>query len=114
TECATAADSKPAIVAASADDIVLTERLTGVPVAVIRNSYIERIGLEAGPIARWMLRGHKTKHWMRTIYALMSLRKLKHSLHTARGRDDYWQAGRSVAGIDEVLPVAEVMRRMTA
>jgi nitronate monooxygenase len=114
TECAAHPDYKQAIVAAAADDIVLTERLTGVPVAVIRNAYIERIGLEAGPIARWMLRGHKTKHWMRTIYALMSLRKLKQSLHTARGRDDYWQAGRSVAGIDEVLPVAEVMRRMTA
>jgi nitronate monooxygenase len=113
-ECSAHPDYKQAIVDSSADDIVLTERLTGVPVAVIRNTYIERIGLRAGPIARWMLRGHKTKHWMRTIYALMSLRKLKQSLHTARGRDDYWQAGRSVAGIDEVLPVAEVMRRMTA
>ena len=113
TECSAHADYKQAIVAASADDIVLTERLTGVPVAVIRNEYVSRIGTKAGPIARWMLRGRKTKHWMRTIYALSSLRKLKHSLHTARGRDDYWQAGRSVAGIDEVLPVAEVIRRMT-
>jgi nitronate monooxygenase len=113
-ECSAHADYKQAIIDAGADDIVLTERLTGVPVAVIRNEYVQRIGTKAGPIARWMLRGRKTKHWMRTIYALTSLRKLKHSLHTARGRDDYWQAGRSVAGIDEVLPVAEVIRRMTA
>jgi len=113
-ECTASADYKQAIVEASPEDIVLTERLTGVPVAVIRNEYVERIGTKAGPIARWMLRGRKTKHWMRTIYALTSLRKLKHSLHTARGRDDYWQAGRSVAGITEVLPVAEVIRRMTA
>src|ERR1041385_4019948 len=114
TECSAHQDYKQAIVDASADDIVLTERLTCVPVAVIRNEYVARIGTKAGPIARWMLRGRKTKHWMRTIYALTSLRKLKHSLHTARGRDDYWQAGRSVAGIDGVLPVAEVIRRMTA
>jgi nitronate monooxygenase len=112
-ECSAHPDYKQAIVDASADDIVLTERLTGVPVAVIRNEYVARIGTKAGPIARWMLRGRRTKHWMRTIYALTSLRKLKHSLHTARGRDDYWQAGRSVAGIGEVLPVAEVIRRMT-
>ncbi len=111
-ECSAHADYKTAIVDADASDIVLTERLTGVPVAVIRNEYIDRIGTKAGPIAQWMLRGRKTKHWMRTIYALSSLRKLKHSLHTARGRDDYWQAGRSVAGINEVLPVAEVVRRM--
>jgi nitronate monooxygenase len=60
-----------------------------------------------------MLRGRKTKHWMRTIYALTSLRKLKHSLKSAAGRDDYWQAGRSVEGISEILPVAAVIRRMT-
>jgi nitronate monooxygenase len=114
TECTAHGDYKNAIVNASASDIVLTERLTGVPVAVIRNEHVERTGTKAGPIARWMLRGRKTKHWMRTIYALTSLRKLKHSLHTAKGRDDYWQAGRSVAGIHEVLPVAEVVRRMTA
>jgi nitronate monooxygenase len=112
-ECSAHPDYKSAIVNATADDIVLTERLTGVPVAVIRNEYVERTGTKAGPLARWMLRGRKTKHWMRTIYALMSLRKLKHSLHAARGRDDYWQAGRSVAGIDSVLPVAEIVKRMT-
>jgi nitronate monooxygenase len=113
TECSAHADYKKAIVDATADDIVLTERLTGVPVAVIRNEHVERTGTKAGPIARWMLRGRKTKHWMRTIYALTSLRNLKKSVHRSRGRDDYWQAGRSVAGIDEVLPVAEVIRRMT-
>lgn len=112
TECSAHPDYKAAIVNAKPSDIVLTERLTGVPVAVIRNEYVERTGTKAGPIARWMLRGRKTKHWMRTIYALTSLRKLKHSLHKAAGRDDYWQAGKSVAGIDGVLPVAEVIRRM--
>ncbi|HEY0142843.1 MAG TPA: nitronate monooxygenase [Thermoanaerobaculia bacterium] len=114
TECSAPADYKQAIVDARADDIVLTERLTGVPVAVIRNEHVIRTGTKAGPIARWMLRGRKTKHWMRTIYALTSLRSLKKSLHASSGRDDYWQAGRSVAGIDQVLPVAEVVRRMTA
>jgi nitronate monooxygenase len=112
TECSAHADYKTAIVEAQASDIVLTERLTGVPVAVINNDYVRQTGTKAGPIARWMLRGRKTKHWMRTIYALTSLRKLKKSVHAARGRDDYWQAGRSVAAIHEVLPVAEVIRRM--
>ena len=64
------------------DDIVLTERLTGVPVAVIRNAYVERLGTKAGAFARWMLKGRKTKHWMRTWYALNSIRRLKKSLMT--------------------------------
>jgi nitronate monooxygenase len=114
TECSAHPAYKKAIVDATADDIVLTERLTGVPVAVIRNEYVSRIGTKAGPIARWMLRGRKTKHWMRTIYALQSLRSLKRSLRSGQAYGDYWQAGRSVAGIDEILPVAEVIRRMAS
>ena len=47
------------------------------PLAVIRTPYVERIGTKAGPIARWLLRGRKTKHWMRMIYALRSAWQLK-------------------------------------
>ncbi|MDX1582253.1 MAG: nitronate monooxygenase [Thermoanaerobaculia bacterium] len=113
TECTASDEYKQAIIDASASDIVLTERLTGVPVAVINNEVVRATGTRAGPIARWMLKGRRTKHWMRTIYALTSLRKLKKSLHTSGGRNDYWQAGRSVRAINAVLPVAEVIRRIT-
>src|SRR6266550_2867127 len=77
TECGAHDDYKQAIVRASEADIVLTERVTGVPLSVIRPPYVERIGTKAGPIARWLLRGRRTKHWMRTIYALRSAWQLK-------------------------------------
>lgn len=110
TECTASEGYKQAIVAAGEEDIVLTERLTGVPVAVIRNEYIDRLGTRAGPVARWMLRGRRTKHWMRTIYALQSLRRLKKSLREESASGDYWQAGRSVAGIRSVIPAGQVVR----
>ena len=108
-ECGAHPDYKQAIVAARADDIVLTERVTGVPLAVIRTPYVERIGTKAGPIARWLLRGHKTKHWMRTIYALRSFWKLKQT-----SSKDYLQAGKSVEGIEKVEPAGEIVRRFAA
>src|SRR3970282_210278 len=77
TECGAHEDYKRAIVAATERDIVLTERVTGVPLAVIRTPYVDRIVTKAGPIARWLLRGRKTKHWMRTLYALRSAWQLK-------------------------------------
>ena len=108
-ECGAHPDYKQAIVDARADDIVLTERVTGVPLAVIRTPYVERIGTKAGPIARWMLRGHRTKHWMRTIYALRSAWQLKRaSLSSSK---DYWQAGKSVEGIEKVEPAGDIVRR---
>jgi nitronate monooxygenase len=110
-ECLAHPEYKAAILRSTAKDIVLTERLTGVPVSVIRTPYIDRIGTRAGPIARWMLRGRKTKHWMRGIYALKSARSLKRSSLHGAGSDDYWQAGKSVDGIDRIEPAGDIVRR---
>jgi nitronate monooxygenase len=113
-ECKASEAYKQAIVDATEADIVLTERLTGMPVAVIRNAYIDRLGTRAGPFARWMLRGRRRKHWMRTLYTLNSLRRLKQSLSSQDPRSDYWQAGRSVGGIHATLPVAQIVRSFAA
>lgn len=117
-ECRAHPAYKQAIVDAGEDDIVLTERVTGVPLAVIRTPYVERIGTRAGPIARWLLRHRRTKHFMRTFYALRSAWALKQaSLHAKDGigsSKDYWQAGKSVAGIDRVEPASDIVRRFAA
>ncbi len=109
-ECRASARYKNAIVSAKADDIVLTERLTGVPVAVIDTPYVRRVGLKAGPLARWMLRGRRSKHLMRTIYALRSVWELKRTSLDERGRKEYWQAGQSVSGIHGILPAGDIVR----
>lgn len=111
TECSAHPDYKRAIVDATSHDIVLTERLTGVPVAVINNDYVRRLGTRAGVIARWMLRGRRTKHWMRAIYAVRSAYRLKKDLYRGRGAEEYWQAGRSVDGIHGVEPVREIVAK---
>ena len=110
-ECTAHPDYKKAILDAREEDVVLTERLTGVPVSVIRTPYIEKLGTKAGPIGRWMLKGRKTKHWMRMIYSVQSLWKLKRSSARSFSYKDYLQAGKSVAGIDTVLPVSAVVER---
>ena len=109
TECASSPAYKQAIVDAGEDDIVLTERLTGVPVAVINTPYVKRTGTRAGPIARWMLRGRKTKHWMRSIYAVRAALRAKAD-QKAQGDQTYYQAGKSVAGIEGIRPAAEIVR----
>lgn len=114
TECTAAQPYKQAIIAASEDDIVLSERLTGVPVAVINTPYIERMGLEAGTFARWMLRGRRRKHWMRMIYALKSLWQLKRASLDEEGEREYWQAGKSAGDVHRVVPAGEIVRRLAA
>jgi len=109
TECRTSQAYKDAIVRARASDIALTERLSGIPVAVIRTPYIERLGLRAGPIARRLLRGQRTKHLMRTFYALRSVWELKRALLDEE--KEYWQAGQSVETIHAIEPAGAIVRR---
>ncbi|HET8632978.1 MAG TPA: nitronate monooxygenase [Gemmatimonadales bacterium] len=110
TECKASDHYKRAILDADADDIVLTERLTGIPVAVIRTPFVERMGTRAGAVARWMLRHRRTKRLMRSIYALRSLWQLKRASLDETGVRDYWQAGRSVAEIDELVSAGQIVR----
>ena len=110
TECNASDAYKQAIVAADEPDIVLTERLTGVPVAVINTPYVQRLGTRVGPIARRMFRGRKTKKWIRSFYALRAMWGLKRSLKADAAGDDYWQAGKSVAGIDSIVPAGDIVR----
>ena len=112
TECSAHADYKQAIVNAKASEIVLTDKISGVPVSVIRTPFIERTGTKAGPIARPLLRHPKWKHHVRTFYSLRSIWQLKRANHKGMGYKDYWQAGKSVEEIDGVLPTAEVIAQL--
>jgi nitronate monooxygenase len=113
-ECNAHPDYKSAILHASEQDIVLSEKISGVPVAIIRTPYIERIGTRAGPIAKWMLKGRKTKHWMRAIYSLQSIWKLKHASMQGASYKDYFQAGKSVSGIQEIQSAAAIVSNYAA
>lgn len=110
-ECDASEPYKRAILDADEDDIVWTEKITGVPVSVIETPYIRSVGTEAGTVAKWMLQSRRLKHVMRTIYSLKSLWQLKRSSQDGSGERDYWQAGKSVSGIDEILSAGEVVRR---
>jgi nitronate monooxygenase len=109
TECTAHADYKQAIVAAGEQDIVLSEKISGVPVSVINTPYIESVGTRAGALAKWMLRGRRTKHWMRTLYSLQSIWKLKRASLRGMEYKDIFQAGKSVAGIREIRSAADIV-----
>ncbi len=108
-ECTAHTDYKQAIVDAEESDIVLTDKLSGVPVSVIETEAIRRMGAKAGPFARWMLRGFKTKKYMRMFYSLRSFRTLKKDSDKVGAYHHYLQAGKSVAGIQKIRSVADIM-----
>ncbi len=111
TECHEKDNYKQAIVHAKPEDIVLTLRVTGVPLAVIKTPYVEAIGTDVGPLSKWLLQHRFTKKWMRLWYTLRSVRQFKKNTLTGASTKDYWQAGKSVAGIEAVEPVKVIFER---
>lgn len=113
-ECTAHGDYKEAILEAKAKDIVLTRRISGVPVSVIKTPFVEKVGTDVGPITAKLLQHPKAKHWVRSWYAARSIWKLARGATRDGGYNDYWQAGRSVEGIDEIESAAEVVARFEA
>ncbi|MBF0351352.1 MAG: nitronate monooxygenase [SAR324 cluster bacterium] len=113
-ECNSHQDYKQAIVDATEEDIVLTDKISGVPCAIINTPSVQKMGVTAGPFSRILLKGRKTKHWMRTFYSVLSLWKFKQSTLKGKGYKDYFQAGKSVSGIHQIEPAGELIRRFAA
>jgi nitronate monooxygenase len=51
---------------------------------------------------------------MRLYYSLSSFAQLKKASSQGAGYKDYWQAGKSVDGIDTIVPAGEIVRRFAA
>ena len=112
TECRASDAYKQAVIDADESDIVLSEKVTGIPVSVINTDFIKRSGTRLGWFSRWMLSGNTTKHWMRMFYGLKSIWQLKHSSLDEKGEKDYWQAGKSAGSIHSVESCADIMQQL--
>jgi nitronate monooxygenase len=100
---------KHAIVSASSEDIVWTNKLAGTNSSVIRTEQIEAGGLRVNRFVEWLLRNPYTKTLTRMYMLKNSIEEYKRAAYD----DDYqiWQAGKGVDHIHSVESCAEVLGR---
>jgi len=110
-ECSSSKTYKNAIVDANAADIVLSEKITGVPVSIINTGYIKEQGTKPGAVASWLLKHSKGKHWMRMFYTIRSAFQLRKSSYDEDAKKEFWQAGKSVTGINKIEPAGDIVKR---
>ena len=113
-ECNSSVSYKEAIVSAEADDIVMSEKITGVPVSIINTELIKAQGTKPGKLASWLLKHPKGKHWMRMLYTIRAAFQLRKSSYDEETKNEFWQAGKSVAGIDEIESAGDIVERFKA
>lgn len=114
TECKAHEDYKQAILQARAVDIVMTDRLSGTPCAIIKTPTVAHMRLQASWLEKKLLKNRRTKYLMRTLYALQSVWKLKQASLKGHSYKDFWQAGKSVENIHAIQPAAEIVRSCAA
>jgi nitronate monooxygenase len=101
---------KDAIVHATAEDIVMTARVSGTPAAVIRTPYIDKIGTDL-PWALKQLKNHAlTKKYAVPLIHYLGMKALEQSVEKPSWKT-VWSAGQSVGLIDEVLSVREIFEK---
>ena len=84
------------------------------PVSIIKTPFVEKTGTKAGWLARKLLKGRRTKHWVRAWYSLKSAWQLGRASQRAVTHRDSLQAGKSVEGVTKIEPAGEIVRRFAA
>lgn len=113
TEAKAEASYKNAIIKAQPEDIVLTLKISGTPAAVIRTPYVDRVGLDLNPIEKFLLKNPRSKKYMKMARAYIGSKALEKAAAGTTWKE-VWSAGQGAGLIEEILPAAEIVRRLAA
>lgn len=111
-EAPVSAEYKNAIVQAKSKDIVMTEKLSGTPCAIIRTSYSDKLGYKQGWFEKWMSKNKRTKKWFKMLIQYRGMKKLEKGVSQKGNYGQLWSAGKSVEFIDDILTCGEIIERM--
>lgn len=102
---------KTAVLEHGMEDIVLTERLSGIPCNVINTPSAQKLGYRQNWLEGFLSRNARTKKYFNMLVQLRGMKKLKQSIKP--GNDQHlWSAGQSVEMIDEILPVSRIIQNL--
>jgi len=102
---------KNAVVNAGMDDIVMTERISGTPCAVINTPFVQKIGLQQNFIERWMNNNPRVKRKFKMMVQKRGNTLLEKAIRPGNYKN-IWCAGQSVELIDNILSCDEVLYRI--
>lgn len=110
-EAKVADEYKAAIVNSSPEDIVMTERLSGTPAAVIRTPYVESLGAELSWIVKKLKDNPRSKKYMVPLIHWLGSKSLENAAVKPTWKQ-VWSAGQSVGLVDDILGVQEIIEKL--
>ena len=108
TEARVSDEYKQSIVAAGMEDIMMTERLSGTPCAVIATPYAKKIGAKQNFFEKWLSSNKRTKKYFKMLVQYRGLKKLEAAVQPGN-YNNLWSAGQSVALIHDIKSCKEII-----
>ncbi|MCL6295892.1 NAD(P)H-dependent flavin oxidoreductase [Jejuia spongiicola] len=102
---------KQACVDYGADDIVMTERISGTPCTVINTPYVQKIGTKQTWLESVLNKNKKLKKWVKMIRFSIGMNATKNAATKATYKT-VWVAGPSIEHTKKISPTKDIISRL--
>lgn len=102
---------KQACVQYGADDIVLTERISGTPCTVINTPYVRKVGTRSPWLERVLNRNKRLKKWVKMLRFYIGMKATETAAQQVTYRT-VWVAGPSIRHTKAMEPVRAIIKRL--
>jgi nitronate monooxygenase len=103
---------KQACVDYGKDDIVFTTKISGTPCTVINTPYVQKTGTTQNWLEKLMSKNKKIKKWVKMITYFNGMKSLEKAAFSST-YNTVWCAGPSIEHTKEILPIKEIIKRLT-
>ena len=104
-------DYKQACVDYGANDIVMTERISGTPCTVINTPYMQKIGTKSPWLERTLNKNKKLKKWVKMLRFYVGMKATEKAAMKATYKT-VWVAGPSIEHTKKILPVKAIVSHL--
>ena len=111
TESTVAQGYKNAIIDSKMTDIIMTEKLSGTPSAIINTPFAKKIGTKQNFFERMLSKNPRTKKYFKMLVQVRGMKKLEKSIKPGNYKN-LWGAGQSVELIDSILSVEDIVKEL--
>ncbi|WP_053972593.1 nitronate monooxygenase family protein [Mangrovimonas sp. ST2L15] len=102
---------KQACVDFGAQDIVMTERISGTPCTVINTPYVQKIGTKSPWLERTLNKNKKLKKWVKMLRFYIGMKATEKAAQQATYKT-VWVAGPSIEHTKQILPVKDIVEKL--
>lgn len=110
-EATVTSEYKQACVDYGADDIVMTQRISGTPCTVINTPYVQKIGTKATWIENLLNKSKTLKKWVKMIRFSIGMKATEKAAKEATYKT-VWVAGPSISHTKAILPVSAIVENL--